>query len=495
MGKKRELFDENGNMRPVFLHEDHKKPSNRREFLASGLLGFSGFMFTPSILAVLAKPEFAMAADPSCAAVNAVSLPAFVNINLSGGAAMGGNYLPLDAGGNLLASYDVLGAGATPNTEMEFGKVLFSGFPTGSTRLGSQLLAGIRTAASATTLANSSFLAACAPLQDDSNTNQIDITGLVTKAGLQGALLPKLGTRESITGVSNMPCLVTPPAPLTVNGIADVTNALAPSGNLATQLTAPQRSNLLRLVNNLSASQGRTIASANSSSGTALNKLVQCATDKNVVLANSTNPGVDPRVDTSSNVSTLWGMGTGGQQFGRSQNDRLVMGAMVYNALKGNAGAIGLEIGGYDYHGQDRIGTTDVMDNSAGQLIGKVLETAAAMQKKVFIHVTSDGAVGAQGGSTATDNFTGDRGAGNVSYMIMYDPAARPALKSATQYQLGCFNNSQGAVESTIAGSAVLAGTAAFANYLQFAGQIELYTQVTGNSSTDGTRDKLVKLA
>ena len=494
MGKKRELFDETGEMKPVFLHDDHKKPSNRREFLASGLLGFSGFMFTPSILAVLAKPEFAMAADPSCAAVNAVSLPAFVNINLSGGAAMGANYLPLDAGGNLLPSYDQLGAGARPNTATEFGDVLFSGSPSGTMRLGSQMLQGIRSSTSATTLAKSSFLAACAPLQDDSNINQIDITGLVTKAGLQGSLLPKLGTRESITGVSNSPCLVTPPAPLTVNGIADVTNALAPSGNLATQLTAPQRSNLLRLVNNLSASQGRTIASANSSSGTTLNKLVQCATDKNVVLANSTNPGVDPRVDMSSNASTLWGMGTQGQLFGRSQNDRLVMGAMVYNALKGNAGAIGLEIGGYDYHGQDRIGTTDVMDMNAGQLIGKVLETAANMQKKVFIHVTSDGAVGC-GGPLATDNFTSDRGSGNVSFMIMYDPAARPALKSPKQYQLGYFNNSQGAVDSTIAGSAVLAGTAAFANYLQFAGQLGLYTQVTGNSSTDGTLEKLVKLA
>ena len=492
---KNNYIDENGVFKPVFLHDDHKKPGTRREFLASGMLGFSGFMFTPSILSILAKPEFALAADPSCSAVNAVAMPAFVNINLSGGAAMGGNYLPLDAGNNMLADYGVLGQGKTPTVEREFGQVAFAGAPSGSTRLGSQLLAGIRTTAGATTLSNTAFIAACAPLQDDTNTNMIDISGLVTAAGLQGALLPKLGTRESVTGVSQTACLKAPPAPLVVNTINDVLNALAPTGNLATKLSAPQRSSLLRLVNNLSASQARTIASANSSSGTTLSKLVQCATDKNVSLANSTNPGVDPRTDTNTTLSTLWGLGTGGNMFGRNQNDRLVMGSMVYNALKSNAGAVGLEIGGYDYHGQDRMGVTDVQDNNAGQLIGLVLQSAALMGQKVFIHVTSDGAVGAPGGSAAGANFTGDRGAGNVSYMLMYDPAARPALKNAAQYQLGYFNSSQGAVDSTPVGSAQLAGVAAFANYLAFAGQLSKYTTVTGNSSSDGTLDSIVKLA
>jgi hypothetical protein len=223
-------------------------------------------------------------------------------------------------------------------------------------------------------------------------------------------------------------------------------------------------------VSKLSGSQAAAIRSPNSASGSTLAKLVECATGKNVSLAGQTNLGVDPRQDTTVGLSGLWGMATGGNQFGRSQNERVIMGSMVYNALKGNAGAVGLDIGGYDYHGNNRIDVTDVRDNDAGQLVGKILESAAAMNQKVFIQVQSDGSVGAPRGSDINASFTGDRGAGGMSYILVFDPAGRPASKPG--YQIGHFTAGQGAADNSVVGSAEKAGAAVFANYMKFAGQL-----------------------
>ncbi len=462
----KKFFDKNG--RQVFLHDDHKRPTSRREFLGTGLLGFSGFMMAPSVLTVLSGLEQAHAAGDECETKASNRLPAFISVNLAGGAALAGNYIPLDQGGQLLPSYDVLGMGATPPVEREFQGVGFAGVNNG--RLTSQFLAGLRTTASQTTRDKTAFFAVCVPLQDDSNNNKIDPSGLVTAAGLAGELLPKLGMRETPTGVRHEYAMVRPPAPLIVNNINDLTGALTPAGTLATRLDNNQRRSLLSLVSKLSGSQAAAIRSPNSASGSTLAKLVECATGKNVSLAAQTTLGVDPRQDTTVGLSTLWGMPTAGNQFGRSQNERVIMGSMVYNALKGNAGAVGLDIGGYDYHGNNRVDVTDVRDNDAGQLVGKILESAAAMNQKVFIQVQSDGSVGAPRGSDINASFTGDRGAGGMSYILVFDPAGRPASKPG--YQIGHFTAGQGAADNSVVGSAEKAGAAVFANYMKFAGQL-----------------------
>lgn len=496
MGKKKNLGQDQERPRQVFLHDDHKRPTNRREFLAAGLIGFSGYVMAPSILSILARPSFALgASNNACDSASGVQLPSFITINLAGGAALAGNYIALDQGGQMLPSYDLVGLGQAPPIEREFGNVAFAGAPADSTRLAAQLLAGIRATASRATLDRTSFLAVCVPLQDDSGNNKIDISGMVTAAGLSGELLPRLGSQETVTGVRQEPAVVRPPAPLVVNNINDILGALAPAGALASRLNVSQRQNLLRLVNNLSSSQARTLAKPNSSSGQTLSRLIQCVTDKNVQLSTAANPGVDPRLDQSIDVAGLWQMTTGGTLFGRGQNDRLFMGTMVYNALKGNAGTVGIDIGGYDYHGNSRQGLTDPRDFDAGQLIGKVLETASLMGKKVFIQITSDGSVGTPSGSDINANFESDRGNGGQSWVLAFNPAGRPALKNANSYQLGYFNKGQGAVDQSDVGSAEKAAKAIFANYLQFAGQTALYPKITNDQPVAGELDRLIKFA
>lgn len=471
--------------------EDHKKPNTRREFLATGMMSFGAYMMTPSVLGVLANSSVAKAQD-SCDASSGTVLPAFVAINLAGGMSLSGNTIVMDKGGSTLSRYDILGLGTNMiSTEKEFQGVVFPS----SNVINTSTLTGMRSTA-AGALAKSSFVQVCVPLQDDTSNNQIDPTGMVTAAGLVGSLLPKLGRNNNTgTGISQSYSNVKPPTPLVVGKISDLTTALAPASSLTSQLNSSQQQSLLTLVSGLSGSQARAVASVNSSSSQTLSKLVQCATDKNIQLATQTNPGIDPLLDSDQTVANLWQMKTGGTAFNRNQNERTIFGSMVYNALKGNSGAVGLELGGYDYHGQGTT-TQNNMDFAAGQLIGQVLATAQAMKQKVFIHVTSDGSVGAPSGSDVRPGFTGDRGSGGMSWMIAYDPAGRPAMKNdrPSPWQLGYYTAGQGAADDSLVGSADKAGVAAFANYLQFAGQYSLFSKVlTPLSTTD--QDYLVRFA
>lgn len=464
----------------VFLHDDHKRPTTRREFLATGLIGFSGFMMAPSILSILTRPGNAFAAGGAdCAAGAASLLPAFVAVNLSGGASLSSQYLPLDQGGNLLPKYDRIGLGNAPPVEMEFGNVPFAGMV--NDRLTSQFLAGIRQATSPSTRNRTAFVGVCVQTQDDTGDNQIDPSGLVTAAGLTGSLLPRLGRSGTTTGIRQRHAKLPPPAPLVVRNVDDILGALSPAGSLNSRLNKKQKSSLMKLISGLSGSQAEAIRMPASSSGKTLANLIQCVTDKNIDLTSTDNPGVDPRQDSSVNVSSVWQMSTGGDQFGQSQGTRVALGTMVYNALKGNAGSVGIDLGGYDYHGSTR-GTTDGRDNSAGNVVGRILESAAAMNRKVFIHVTTDGGVGTPVGSDLGANFTSDRGTGGMSYIIAFDPTRRP---ETTATQIGYFNSNQGAAEDTLVGSAERAGVAVFANYLKFAGQMgALERLLPGNYST-----------
>ncbi|MDZ4082157.1 MAG: hypothetical protein U1E10_04420, partial [Bdellovibrionales bacterium] len=97
-----------GEERIVVLHKDHKKPTTRRDFLSSGLLGFSGSMIAPSILNVLARPEFAFGQTDDSCQVSGNTLPAFIVVNLSGGNSISGNLPPLGEDRQPLLRYDLL---------------------------------------------------------------------------------------------------------------------------------------------------------------------------------------------------------------------------------------------------------------------------------------------------------------------------------------------------------------------------------------------------
>ncbi|MCB0366779.1 MAG: hypothetical protein H6624_10660 [Bdellovibrionaceae bacterium] len=458
----------------------HAAPQTRREFLASGLLKFSGMLFLPSIVNVVAQSNFAYAAtceDDGGGGGSTNTLVPFITINLAGGAMLGANFVPMDAGGQKLTSYDKmgLGAGGSLPIEREFGNTPFAGNGI------SKLLAGIRSTATAATIANTAFIGVNVRTRDDSDANKLDVSGMVNAAGLAGAKLPNLGRRDSETGIRQSVAFVRPPVPLIVNRYQDLVGASGGFTNALGRLSKAQQVSLFKSIDKLSMEQTRRLASL--SGGENLKDLVECAGKKNVDVISSNNDTLDPRQD-GRGIAGVWNA----QNAGDNSQD-LVFCSMVYNVLNGNASTAALELGGYDYHNNTRT-RGDQADQQAGALIGRVLETARLMGQKMFLYVSTDGSCSSTVSNSPDAAWRSDRGSAGVVYMIAFDPAGRPPTKN---FQLGNFTSGQTANDQFVTGgTAEKAAAGVFANYLKFSGRVDLLSKVVPNVFSNSDLDQVV---
>ena len=401
---------------------------------------------------------------------------------LAGGAGLAANYVPTDQGGQLLPTYSRMGLGDNQLTiENEFGNVPFAG-DDGTGVLISKLLTGIRANASAATLANTAFIAIPVRSRDDSGMNLFDVSGLVTKAGLVGSQLPNLGRRQTETGINQMYAGEKPPTPLVVGSYDDINSALALGAGAINNWTDTQKVSLVKMVEKLSTSQMNRVNAF--AGGRTLATLVKCATAKNVELSENPPPSLDVRQDAS--LAGVWGVDGNSN----ARDESVVFGSMVNAALQRNAGTVSLEKGGYDYHNGTRT-TGDTRDGEAGDVIGRVLESAAALNQKVFLYVTSDGSVNSEESNARDSVWRSDRGSAGMAYILAYDPAGRP---STTGHQIGQFTDGQAADDNFVTGDNVaLAASAAVANYLQFSGQDSLISSVLGGVFSSSDLTKILK--
>lgn len=442
------------------LRTGHARPTTRREFLQAGLISFSGMMFTPSILGMLARVNPAFAAECPAAAVSSSLVP-FVTINLSGGWSAVANWLPRDVNGQLLPSYSQLGSGLTPATVTAFSNNAL--FTQSSDTAG--FLAGVKSAAVADTISKTSLIGMPVSSNDDtSDTNRFDISGLLSKANLAGQKLPNMGQRASNTGIGQLAALnILPPRPLNVGNFRDIQGALAFVGALTT-LNQNQQVALVKAVKKLSDSQARKLA--NLSGGENVANLVDCATTKNIENVAQGAGIIDP--NQVNGMAGIWNLNDGGER---------ARAAMAMNAINGLAGAVGMEMGGYDYHGNSRA-TTNQKDRDAGRLVGQVLQTAALLGKPVFIYVVSDGAVSFDTSNNAGTDANGDSGNRGASLMLAFKPNGATASAS----QLGGFTNGQVADSRFITGWGVeKSAAAAFVNWAQLSGDTSLIQKVIPN--------------
>jgi hypothetical protein len=455
---------------------NHGKPVSRRQLLASGAIPFAASFAMPNWLKMFATAGVAEAQDAVCASSGSSSLPVFVQLKLNGGAAMSYNLIPHGEGGQLLSSYDRIGGGSGAAVQ---GSVLTNQFLNQPMFYsGSGMLAGILGSAPAnnavaatrltTAISRSAMLSILCSSQDDSSANAFGMSGLIEKIGVKGGLLPNLGFAETVSGIAANPALVTPSAPLRVRRLEDVVGALGLEGALST-LPQAQKEKLFDTIKNLSAGQKSSLSGL--SGGQTLSKLIECANIKNYNLIQSAgNLNISPLGNT--NFSQIWGINANTQ----TNNQNFVFATMVYNALNGNAGSVSFDMGGFDYHGNPRA-TTDARDNQAGQVIGRVLQSFALMDKPGFIVVCSDGSVSSVQSDQVGQNFTSDRGLSGAMYIIAYHPtrnvtvAYDNGLGKAAQ-QLGWLTSGQAAesIKNPFGNNPQKAAVAAFLNYCGFAG-------------------------
>lgn len=476
--------DQNQNT-PKLYHG--RKPVTRREFLASGAIPFMAYMSLPSVFSLFARSGVAQAQD-LCKTTSTSMIP-IVTVNLSGGAGLTRNWIPRTEGRELLTKYHKigLGLGSALANQIEFAFQNNATFWTGS-----GMLAGMKTSLvpglAAAAMSNTNFIGVCQQSQNDSDSNKFDIQGLVSKAGMKGKILPNLGKFDNGIGVSNSTAFLMPPPPLIVNNVDNIANALGVADRLAV-LNQNQKTNLFNSIQSLSDMQSRQLASY--TGGTTLANLVGQATSDNTnLISNPSGLNLDPMANAQ--FAQVWGLNANSPK----NSADYVNASLVYNGINGNAGTIGIEMGGYDYHGSDLV-TTNNMDLQAGIVIGKIIQSFHVMNSKGFIVVNSDGGVGAPASDIPGADPTADRGDAGAIFMIAYDPTGSTQVSDSQLGHMKVDPDAEAADDTFLVGGAPEVGAAAvFANYLSFNGMLGKFSSMPETSRVFDTAalDKVVKI-
>lgn len=463
---------------PMWARTGHAKPVSRRDFLSAGVIPFAASMFVPNWMSlILGNSAHAQTTAMDCP-LPATLIP-FVTVNLSGGAAMASNFVPMNAAREPISSYSKLGLGDNQvPLEKEFGNATFAANSV------SKFLVGVRAQAAAATIANTAFIGIPCDSQNDTNSNKFDISGAITKAGLVGTNLPNLGRVNTRTGINQAAALLAPPSPLVVSSYNSLLTSIGYSASLGTALNQTQKNSLAKLMSSLSESQTRKIAAVQGGEG--VKKVLDCAGIKNVDVVQKGSAIVDPRQNAA--YSQVWGIAANTA----AGNRELIFGSMIYNTLVGQAGVSNLELGGYDYHDNTRT-TGDTKDQDAGVVVGRILQSAAVMQKPVMIYIVSDGSVSSADSTARNAPWQGDRGSNGVAYLLYYDPKGRPAT---SDFQIGQFNNNQAADPTFVTGAnPELAAAAVFANWCQANKRNDLFDRVAGRILDANQLAQVIKIA
>ncbi len=492
----------------IILHEDHKLVT-RRDFLSAGVIPFAASIMAPTVLSMLFKSASAMADCPTVSSGGSVLAP-YINLHLSGGWAGYSHLLPITTSGLVPDSLSLMGLGSrsvmdlpragstTGNKYDSFMGVNRWFFNSGFYKALSTQLAGTGVEA------KTAIFTVCVQSRDDSDENRIGADGLISKAGLVGS---NVGTIIN-GGRGNVPAFIAPPSPLSVGTVADLSNAVSIAEPLGS-MTNSQKLKLFGLLKSLSDSRANALLTS-TANGAIVKELTGCATQANFDSADNPAPITDPSIANTQGYNDIWGINAGTNGGDRNK----VFASCAYNALNRQAGAVDLRIGGYDYHDNTRT-TGDTRDSEAGTIVGRLLRSAQASGSKLFLVVTSDGAV--RSADSATDiaaPWTSDRGQAGIKLVFAFDPAGRPNLMSGTDAgvmvnQIGSFTQGQAADMNYLNGkwSVEAATLAVFANYLKFSGQAnwrDVYNQVADSAAsqagltnpvTGADIDKILRIA
>lgn len=446
------------------ITEETEKKFSRRDFLNVGLIPFAARLAIPSSVGLLAQ----ILAPSEVLAQSVTSMIPMITVNLSGGAALHGNVIPMDKNGNLLKSYDRLGLGTVPIAEN------FLGLPFDSR---SGLLKGLKSVLSANTIAKTKGLSFCTTTSADTNAvaplrAQHDLSSQLEKAGVSGQFFSKLeinGQNTSLRPWHDND----PKSTLNVGSLAQIKDAMSLTAFNATiskkdttaRYSAGQKKSLASLISNLIQSQiSRQPSSKQLSSGDAI---VDAGKQLEDIVGGSVSGSdlVDPY---KSNAATAVYELTAG-----SSAQTQAIAGIAHCSLNGYSSHGLITLGGYDYHQPNRA-ASDAADMRAGQEIGRMLELAQRIGKPVFIFVATDGACSSISSETNTSAWSGDTSS-SIQLVFCYHPKG---VKS-TGAQVGHYNNDQDVDRTTLVGDRTdYVGAAVMANYLSLHGQAGNLTKI-----------------
>ena len=448
------------------LHENHKKPVTRREFLGAGLISGSAMVMAPTILSLVNSTKANAATATSCGLdVKGAGKIPFICFDLGGGANMtGSNVLVGGPGGQRdflsTAGYSKLGLppaflpnlakdGRTDQIDDSLGLLFHSD---------SAFLRGIQDKF-VTDVASTNGAIIPARSDNDTGNNPHNPMYGINKAGSDGQLLTLIGTRNSDSGGRSMaPADMIDPTkiPTKIDRPSD-SIGLVDTGDLGQSMPKEDVAVVMQAIERISAQKiGKTPEQI---ADLVVRDLMHCGYLKTT---DTVAYFGDPTVFNPTTSPTIIG-GTPPIFTANDFNDgNFSKTATVMNlVIQGLAGAGTIEMGGYDYHNGTRA-TGENRDFKAGQCIGACLEFAARSGKPLMVYVFTDGSLASNGtvmGDETTEErgksvWTGDNSSTSAGFFLVYNPGAKPVLMSTDgqtpeqHQQLGHFRSS-GSVETS----------------------------------------------
>jgi hypothetical protein len=465
-------------------HENHPRPSTRRDFIAAGFLSGPAMVMAPAWLGALLKANRANAGAPPLDADISPLLGQFeCNVPASG---VGLPFICFDlaGGANLVGSEVIVGQqGGQSNflTTAGYGKLGVPGnmVPSSSANIDPSLgllwhadgaiKRGIMSMITPATAAGTNGAVICAMSQNDTQSNPHNPMYGIAMAGRKGQLLQLIGTDSSVSGGNSMaPMELIVPAlqPSTISHPSDATSLVPiPPGGTQDPLSVEVLETQTRI-------SGGTGLYNNGSGGTAaftgglgmptslyadpqkdatLKNQVRCGYVKAV---NTANQFGDPSALDPTKDANITSIAAKFQANAFMDNEFAKTATVMKLVLNGMAGAGTIVMGGYDYHDGTRA-TGETRNFKAGQMIGAVLQYASALGVPVMIYVFSDGSLNSNSmiDSSAAGrgklSWQGDNSSVASTFFLVYSPKGRPALRGAASTQQIGYFTADGSVVST----------------------------------------------
>lgn len=435
-------------------HQNHKKPSTRREFIAQGLIAGTASLLGPGLFGLFANPQSAQAAlssdletlKSSCGiAVQGAGKIPFICFDLAGGANIAGsNALVGGQGGQLdflsSAGYSKLGipGNMAPSiTNPDTGTNDFVNTDLGlAFHSDSAFLRGILERVTPETASRTNGAVIPARSDNDTGNNPHNPMYGIYSAGANGSLLPLIGSRSSDSGGNSMaPASLIDMSvrPTKVDRPSDVTG-LVDVGELVGLLSQDDAVAVMESIQRLSHHKMQRM-DTQISTDEVIKDLIRCGYVKSADLADrfsnpaTLNPELDPDIVGASGIFSA-------AEFASDAEFRKTASVMKM-VVNGFSGAGTITMGGYDYHTGDR-STGELRDQRAGRCMGACLEYAARIGRPLMLYVFSDGSVASNGRTDESvdgrgkGEWTGDNASTAASFFLVYNPVGRPTLLGAS---------------------------------------------------------------
>ncbi|HEY1589493.1 MAG TPA: hypothetical protein VGG00_07145 [Rhodanobacter sp.] len=448
-------------------HQNHRPPVTRRQFLAQGFTGATATVAGFSLFSMFADPRRAYATlAPDIAALKispcdittGSGMIPFICFDLAGGGNIAGsNVLVGGPGGQhdflTTAGYNRLGlpGNMIPNASAGTGNFIDQSLGV-AFHSDSAYLRGIKQRIAVGTAASVNGAILPAMSENDTGDNPHNpMYGIYSSgyavlnpaAGNKGDLLALIGTESSTSGGNSMApsYMIDPTVPPTKVAQASDVTGLVSTGQLVGLLSQNDATLVLESIERISANKLNVVNTQLGATQDAVVKdLVQCGyvgaadqVDRYGNASTTLNPDLDTDIVGASGIFTT-------AEYNADSNFQATA-AVMKMVVNGYASAGTIELGGYDYHTNDRA-TGEMRDLEAGQCIGACLEYAARMHQPLMIYVFTDGSVVSSG---MVDNSVGGRGKGvwtadnqstAATFFLVYNPNGRP---TAISNQIGSY--------------------------------------------------------